>query len=76
MVDLFVSLSSGARLLLVSQDVKLAPHVLVPLLAREKVTVLQATPSFLHMCVQSALFHSATHTILTINVNILRTAQD
>jgi non-ribosomal peptide synthetase component F len=48
-VDLFVTLSSGARLLMVSHDIKLAPHMLVPLLVQERVTVLQATPSFLHM---------------------------
>jgi hypothetical protein len=48
-VDLFVALSSGARLMMVSYDIKLAPHVLVPLLMQERVTVLQATPSFLHL---------------------------
>jgi non-ribosomal peptide synthetase component F len=53
-VDMFVALGSGARLLLVSQDIKLAPHTLVPLLARERVTVLQATPSFLQMYVPSS----------------------
>jgi acyl-CoA synthetase len=49
-VELFLALSSGALLLLVSRTVKLSPRLLLKVLFSEtenRVTVLEATPSFL-----------------------------
>jgi acyl-CoA synthetase len=48
-VELFLALSSGALLLLVTRAVKLSPHLLLKVLFSEtehRVTVLEATPSF------------------------------
>ena len=46
-VDLFLALSSGARLVMVHPSLKLQPLKLARILHKEKVSIVQATPSLL-----------------------------